>query len=122
MSDIFSVFDFPGQILHVPQVAGETNQSTGTWTAPATPASIPIKGSIQDITAEDLQYLPEGEYVFGDRKISTAAVLSDGDILQVTEPGGAVSTWTVKTRERTSYFLPKFGMPLRHVYLLKRRA
>lgn len=122
MGDIFSVFDFPGQILHVPQVAGETNQSTGAWTPASQPSAVAITGSIQDITAKDLQRLPEGEYEIGDRKFSTGASLNAGDLLQITEPDATVTEWTVKERERTSYFLPKFGMPLRHVYLLKRRA
>lgn len=122
MSDVFSVFDFPGQILHVPQVAGGTSQSTGTWQPGSQQTPVAIKGNVQDLTVKDLQRLPEGEYELGDRRISTSAVLGVGDILEVTETDNSVTKWTVKARERTSYILPKFGMPLRHVYLLKRRG
>ncbi len=122
MSDVFSVFDFPGQIMHVPQVAGNTSQSTGAWQPGSQGTSVAIKGNVQDLTVKDLQRLPEGEYELGDRRISTSAILGVGDILEVTETDGIVTKWTVKARERTSYILPKFGMPLRHVYLLKRRG
>jgi len=122
MGDVFSVFDFPGQIMHVPQMAGGSSQTTGTWQPGSQGTPVAIKGNVQDITAKDLQRLPEGEYVIGDRRISTSAVLGVGDILEVTETDSVVTVWTVKARERTSYILPKFGMPLRHVYLLKRRA
>jgi len=122
MGDVFSVFDFPGQILHVPVTPGGTNQSTGAWGSPAAVTPVPVTGGISDITARDLQRLPEGEYELGDRRFSTGATLTPGDILQVTEPDATVTEWTVKARERTSYIMPKFGMPLRHVYLLKRRG
>lgn len=122
MGDVFSVFDFPGQILHVPQVAGGTSQTTGTWQPGSQQTPVAIKGNVQDLTVRDLQRLPEGVYELGDRKISTSAVLNVDDILQITEPDSVISEWTVKARERTSYILPKFGMPMRHVYLLKRRA
>jgi hypothetical protein len=122
MGDVFSVFDFPGKIVHVPNVAGETNQSDGTWQAASQPATSEITGNVQDLTVRDLQRLPEGEYEFGDRKISTGATLSPGDTLEITEVDQSTTSWLVKARERTSYILPKFGMPLRHVYLLKRRA
>lgn len=122
MSDVFSVFDFPGQIMHVPQVTGGTSQSTGAWQPGSQGTAAAIKGNVQDLTVQDLRWLPEGEYEMGDRRISTSALLNVGDYLQITEPGGVVTEWLVKAPERTSYILPKFGMPLRHVYLLKRRA
>jgi len=122
MGDVFSVFDFPGTIMHVPQVAGETNQSTGTWQAATQPSKSAITGNVQDLTVRDLQRMPEGEYELGDRKISTGATLTPGDLLEITEVDNTVTTWAVKARERTSYILPKFGMPLRHVYLLKRHG
>lgn len=121
MGDVFSVFDYPYQILHVPKTAGETNQTTGTWDPGSESTAVAIKGNLQDITVRELQRLPEGEYAIGDRKISTSTFLTEGDVLRVTEPNGTVSSWYVKAKERTSYILPKFGMPLRHVYLLKRR-
>lgn len=121
MGDVFSVFNFPGQILHIPQVAGATNQSTGAWQPGPQQTPVAITGNVQDLTVWDLQRLPEGEYEFGDRKISTGATLTRGDLLEITEVDQTTTTWLVKARERTSYILPKFGMPLRHVYLLKRR-
>jgi len=123
MGDVFSILDYPWQIMHVPITAGETNQSTGTWTPPATPPDpTSITGSIQDITAKDLERLPEGEYEIGDRRFSTSVALNKGDILQVTEFDASVSNWYVKTRERTSYVMQKVGLPLRHTYLLKRQV
>ena len=122
MGDVFSILDYPWQIMHVPTTAGGTNQTTGAWTPPATAASVAITGSIQDISVKDLQRLPEGEYEIGDRRFSSSVALNDGDILQVTEFDATVSNWYVKTRERTSYVMQKVGLPLRHTYLLKRRV
>lgn len=119
---MFSVFNDPRQILHVPQVAGETNQTSGTWQAATQPVSVPIKGDIQEITARELQRLPEGEYEIGDCRFFTSAVLADGDLLQVTEGDGSVTVWTVNTLEKKLRFMPKFGIPSRRAYLLKRRA
>lgn len=122
VDDPFSVLNFPRQIVHVPQTAGETNQSTGAWTAATQAATAVITGDVQDLTARDLQRLPEGEYQIGDRRIFTASALNDGDILQVTEDTGSVTEWTVKTLERSTHILPKFGVSTRKTYLLKRRV
>ena len=122
MTGEFSVFDYPRQILHVPITAGETNQSTGAWQPPSTPISAVIAGDIQDLTYRDLQRLPEGEYAIGDRKIFTTVSLTEGDLLQVTEDNGSVSEWSVKTLEKSTHILPKFGVSPRKAYLLKRRV
>jgi len=122
MDDVFSILDYPWQIMHVPITPGETNQSTGAWTPPATVASVAITGSLQDISVKDMQRLPEGEYEIGDRRFSTLVALNDGDVLQVTEFDATVSNWYVKTRERTSYVMHSVGLPLRHTYLLKRKV
>jgi hypothetical protein len=121
-SDPFSVFDYPGQIVHVPFSDGVTNQLTGMWTAPEAPVTATLTGDLQDLTYQDLQKMPEGEYAIGDRRIFTAAALCTGDVLQVTEADGSVSEWTVKALEKTTHIMPKFGLPSRNVYLLKRRG
>lgn len=108
--------------MHVPIAAGETNQETGVWIPPADPVPAIITGDIQDLTYRDLQRLPEGEYTIGDRRIFTAAALCEGDILQITEDDATVSEWTVKTMEKSTHLLQKFGMSPRKSYLLKRRG
>ena len=119
----FSVFDFPGQILHVPFSPGVTNQSTGVWTAGASGFATPIKGNIQEVNANDLQTMPEGVYEVGDIKIITSVSLPVGDILQITEPDGVtVVEWTVKTFVKCTNIIPKFGLPVRNTYLLKKRG
>ena len=122
MTGEFSVFDYPRQILHVPVSMGETNQTTGAWEPESQLAAATITGDIQDLTARDIQRLPEGEFHIGDRRIFTTAVLADGDLVQVTEDTGSISEWTVKTLERATHILPKFGVSPRKVYLLKRRV
>jgi hypothetical protein len=116
----FSFFNTSRQIMHVPITAGETSQSSGTWQPPAVPVPVAITGDIQDITAKDLQRLPEGEYEIGDCRIITGAILNDGDQLRVTEEDGSVSTWSVKTLEKKTRIMQRLGIAPRRVYLLKR--
>ena len=120
--DPFQVFDYPRQIMHVPITAGSTNQTTGVWQPPATPVSVAITGGLRDLTFQDLQQLPEGKFSIGDRRIITTVPLAEEDLLQVTESDGSVTVWIVKTIERTSYVMPKFGFPQRTAYLLKRHV
>jgi len=120
---MFSVFDYPRSIVHVPKSAGSTNQATGVWVPGTTPVPVPITGDIQDLTYRDLQRLPEGEYTIGDRRIFTSAALDPDDTLQVTEDDGTVSSWQVKTLERKSHLLETMaGVTRRSYLLLKRRA
>ncbi|MDD1695104.1 MAG: hypothetical protein LUQ71_10310 [Methanoregula sp.] len=118
----FSVFNFHGSILHTPKSVGQTNQSSGAWVPGPAAVSVPITGDIQDLTYRDLQRLPEGEYTIGDARIFTAAVLDPDDTLQVTEGDGTVSSWQVKTLEKTGRMMAAVCGIRRRSYLLKRQA
>ena len=115
----FDVFDHPFAIVHVAVTEGHTDQETGAW-APGTPTSAPIAGSLEDLTLRDLQRLPEGEYTLGDRRIHTGARLVPGDRLEVVEPDGTTSRWTVRALEKQTSFLVHYGID-RRTYLLKRQ-
>ena len=65
------------------------------------------------------QRLPEGEYTLGDRRIHTGARLVPGDRLEVVEPDGTTSRWTVRALEKQTSFLVHYGID-RRTYLLKR--
>lgn len=108
-------FDWPYSIICIALAEGGTDQETGEWVS-GTESSAAIAGNIEDITLQDLRKYPEGLVDAGDRRIFTAAKLSPGDKLQVTEPGGTVTEWIVKTLEE-SYQM--FG-EARAAYLLKR--
>lgn len=97
-TDPFDVFDHPYQITHVAVTEGHTYQETGAW-VPGETTSTPITGNLEDLTLEDLQRLPEGEYTLGDRRIHTGAHLVPGDRLEVLEPDGTTSRWTVRALE-----------------------
>jgi len=109
-----SEFDWKYPISHISVTEGHTDQETGEWVA-GTETSAAIAGNIEDITLRDLKQYPEGLVDAGDRRIFTSATLSPGDRLQVTEPGGNITVWEVKTQEE-KYQLIDEG---RAAYLLK---
>ncbi|MBN2734730.1 MAG: hypothetical protein JXQ82_07740 [Methanomicrobiaceae archaeon] len=108
-------FDWPYSIVHRVITEGHTNQDTGAW-IPGTESTAAITGNIEDITLRDLRQYPEGLVDAGDRRIFTAAKLSPGDRLQVTEPDGTVTEWIVKTLEESYQMFDES----RAAYLLKR--
>ena len=110
-----SEFDWPNSIVHKIVTEGHTDQETGEW-IPGTETTAAISGNIEDISLKELRQYPEGLVEAGDRRIFTGAKLLPGDRLQVTEPGGTVTEWIVKTLEE-SYQM--FG-EARAAYLLKR--
>jgi len=115
----FDVFDHPHPITHVAVTEGHTDQETGAW-VPGTTTTAPIAGSLEDLTLRDLQSLPEGEYTLGDRRIHTGARLTPGDQLEVLEPDGTTTRWTVRALEKQTSFLAHYDID-RRTYLLKRR-
>ena len=115
----FDVFDHPHQITRVAVTEGHTDQETGAWVPGSTNRTL-ISGGLEDLTLQDLQRLPEGDYELGDRRIHTAARLEPGDGLEVVETDGITSRWTVRALESQTSFLVHHGID-RHTYLLKRQ-
>ena len=107
-------FDWKYPIAHISITEGHTDQETAEW-VPGTETSVAITGNIEDITLRDLKQYPEGLVDAGDRRIFTSAVLLPGDKLQVTEPGGNVTVWIVKTKEESYQMIDED----RSAYLLK---
>jgi hypothetical protein len=114
-----SDLDYPYKIELVRITEGYTDQQTGEWVA-GSEIVTEIKGHLQEITALELQRLPEGEYEIGDRRLYTNADVAAGDIVRITEPDGSVTEWTVRAVERTYHQLSKLGVA-RKALLLKRK-
>lgn len=119
-TDPFSVFDYPQQILWIPITPGYTEQDTGRLHPREEGTPVAITGDLKDITARDLQRLPEGLYELGDRRLTTTQALSPGDLLDITELDGATITrWTIKQQESSTPLLSSVGGILRRTYALK---
>ena len=115
-----SDLDYPFTIQLVRITEGYTDQLTGEW-IPRTEQITEIKGHLQEITARELSYLPEGEYEIGDRKLYTSEDLEVGDVVKITEPDGSITEWTVKAVESKHSVLERYRIK-RRVYLLKAKS
>lgn len=115
---IFDDFDYPYPIQLVRITEGYTDQQTGDY-VPGSETVIEIRGHLQEITAKELQRLPEGEYSIGDRKLYTDADAEIGDVIKITEPDGSITEWIVKAVEKNYHQLSKLGISRRSL-LLKR--
>ncbi|MDD4255345.1 MAG: hypothetical protein PHP59_08220 [Methanofollis sp.] len=123
-TDPFSVFDYPQQILWIPITPGYTEQDTGRLHPRGEGPPVAICGDLKDITARDLQRLPEGLYEIGDRRFTTTQLLSPGDFLDITELDGAtVTRWTInKQQESSTPLLSSSAGILRRTYALNLKS
>jgi hypothetical protein len=115
-----SDFDYPYKIELIKVTEGYTDQSTGEWVEGSTTTQ-EIKGHLQEITAKELQRLPEGEYSIGDRRLYTDANAEIGDAVRITEPDGSTTEWIVKAIEKNYHQLSKLGIS-RKSLLLKQKV
>ena len=116
-----SDLDYPYSIQLVRVTEGYTDQTTGEF-VPASESSEQIKGHLQEITAKELQRLPEGEYSLGDRRLFTDAEADIGDIVRITEPDGSATEWVIKAVERKYSLISKHSGISRRAYHLKRKS
>jgi len=112
-----SDFDYPYKIELVRVTEGYTDQSTGEWVE-GHEEVVEVTGHLQEITAKELQRLPEGEYSIGDRRLYTDVDAEVGDVIRITEPDGSVTEWIIKAIEKNYHLLSKYGIS-RKAYLLK---
>lgn len=112
-----SEFDYPYTLKRVAVTEGATNQSTGVFTA-GSEAITTITGHLQEITAKELQRLPEGEYEIGDKKLFTPSDIDEGDTIRITAADTTTTDWTVRAIENNYHLLSKYGIQ-RHSYHLK---
>jgi len=112
----FSDFDYPHTIQLVKITEGYTDQSTGNW-VPGSEQVLEIRGHLQEITAKELQRLPEGEYAIGDRRLYTDADAEIGDVIRITEPDGSTTEWVVKAIEKSYNQLSKLGISRKSLLL-----
>jgi len=111
-------FDYPRTIERIRVTRGYTDQTTGDY-VPSTESTITIKGHVQDLSARELQQLPEGEYSIGDKKLYTSDDVIVGDRIKLTEPDGTVSEWEVRAQQKEYNILSMLGS--RKSFLLKRK-
>jgi hypothetical protein len=116
-----SDLDYPYSIQLVRITEGYSDQSTGEFVA-GNESTQDIKGHLQEITAKELQRLPEGEYSIGDRRLYTDAEADIGDIVKITEPDGSITEWIIKAVERKYSLISKHSGISRRAYLLKRKS
>jgi|Deesub1362A_J573_1020465.scaffolds.fasta_scaffold00761_7 hypothetical protein len=111
-----SDLDYQHTIQLVKVTSGYTDQQTGDY-IPGSENVVEIKGHLQEITAKELQRLPEGEYEIGDRRLYTDADVEIGDIIKVTESDGSTTDWVVKAIERKYHQLSKLEISRKSLLL-----
>jgi len=111
-----SDFDYLYKIELIRITEGYTDQTTGEWVE-GNEEVVEITGHLQEITAKELQRLPEGEYSVGDRKFYTDADVKVGDVIRITEPDGSVTEWEVKAIEKNYHQLSKLGIKRKSLLL-----
>lgn len=117
MSSAFDVFDNSGAMAKKVITAGYHN-SSGVWVPPSE-SSATFSGHISSVSDKRLQFLPEAVRELGTRILSVdgSVVLKNGDRIQVTEPDGSTTMWTIGEEAKTTSLMKSIGVNRRRFYI-----